>query len=117
MYLKFNTEVSRSSETPLYVKKEQKINDRLQDKINILKTQAHLQETRQPLHAKDTLNRSKESAKDISQGRKIKETEILKREKESKKEAVLNDEGKDSRVLRNNWIISNQVLKETGLKS
>jgi len=39
-----NTEVPRVSETPLYVKKEQRINDRLHDKINILKAQAHSQE-------------------------------------------------------------------------
>ena len=45
MYSKSNTEVSRSSETPLYLKKEQRINDRLQDKINILKSQAQSQET------------------------------------------------------------------------
>ncbi len=44
MYSKSNTEVSRSSETPLYLKKEQRINDRLQDKINILKSQAQSQE-------------------------------------------------------------------------
>jgi hypothetical protein len=39
-----NTEVPRVSETPLYVKKEQRINDRLHDKINVLKAQAHSQE-------------------------------------------------------------------------
>lgn len=44
MYSISNTEVSRSSETPLYLKKEQRINDRLQDKINILKSQAQSQE-------------------------------------------------------------------------
>ena len=43
MYFSSYTEVSRGSETPLYVRKEQKINDRLQDKINILKSQAQMQ--------------------------------------------------------------------------
>ena len=64
MYLFCNSEVSRGSDTPLYVRKEQKINDRLQDKINILKNQAQMQEpTRQPLqpsHTKEQLNRSKD---------------------------------------------------------
>ena len=44
MYFPPNTEVPRSSDTPLYVRKEQKINDRLQDKINILKSQTQNQE-------------------------------------------------------------------------
>ena len=74
MYLLPNTEVSRSSETPLYVKKDQKINDRLQEKINILKTQTHLQDMRSPFQSRDALNRPKEPAKDVPQGRKIKET-------------------------------------------
>lgn len=43
MYFLPNTEVPRSIDTPLYVKKEQKINDRLQDKINILKSQTNSQ--------------------------------------------------------------------------
>jgi hypothetical protein len=43
MYFPPNTEVPRSIDTPLYVRKEQKINDRLQDKINILKTQTQNQ--------------------------------------------------------------------------
>lgn len=43
MYFSSYAEVSRGSETPLYVRKEQKINDRLQDKINILKSQAQMQ--------------------------------------------------------------------------
>ena len=43
MYFWSYAEVSRGSETPLYVRKEQKINDRLQDKINILKSQAQMQ--------------------------------------------------------------------------
>lgn len=43
MYISPNTEVPRSSDTPLYVKKEQKINDRLHEKINVLKSQAVLQ--------------------------------------------------------------------------
>jgi hypothetical protein len=51
MYYSPNTEVSRSSDTPLYARKEQKINDRLQDKINILKSQ--VQESRIPLQASD----------------------------------------------------------------
>lgn len=42
MYISPNTEVPRSSDTPLYVKKEQKINDRLHEKINVLKSQAGL---------------------------------------------------------------------------
>lgn len=45
MYICPNTEVPRSAITPLYVKKEQKISDRLQDKINILKTQTNNQDT------------------------------------------------------------------------
>lgn len=69
MYISPNTEVPRSSDTPLYVKKEQKINDRLHEKINVLKTQAGLHDpTRPPLQSnssKDQLNRSKEQ-KDCS---------------------------------------------------
>ena len=45
MYIWPNTEVPSSRYTPLYLKKEQKINDRLQDKINILKTQTNNQGT------------------------------------------------------------------------
>lgn len=45
MYCLSNTEVSRGADTPLYLKKEQRINDRLQDKISILKAQAHSQDT------------------------------------------------------------------------
>lgn len=44
MYSLSYTEVPRSSETPLYVKKDQRINDRLHDKINILKSQAQSQD-------------------------------------------------------------------------
>lgn len=44
MYIFSYTEVPRSSETPLYVKKDQRINDRLHDKINILKSQAQSQD-------------------------------------------------------------------------
>ena len=64
MYLFCNSEVSRGSDTPLYVRKEQKINDRLQDKINILKNQAQMQEPirppLQPSNTKEQLNRSKD---------------------------------------------------------
>lgn len=44
MYCLSNTEVPRGADTPLYLKKEQRINDRLQDKISILKAQAHSQD-------------------------------------------------------------------------
>jgi hypothetical protein len=55
MYTTPNTEISRSADTPLYLKKEQKINDRLQDKINILKAQAQVQEPpRQPLQSSNS---------------------------------------------------------------
>ena len=37
MYFLSYSEVSRGSDTPLYLRKEQKINDRLQDKLNVLK--------------------------------------------------------------------------------
>lgn len=30
---------------------------------------------------------------------------------------LANESGKDSRILHNNWIINNQVLKESNLKS
>ena len=71
MYFSSYTEVPRGSDTPLYVRKEQKINDRLQDKINILKNQAQMQEPSrpplQPTQSKDQLNRAKENiSKDSS---------------------------------------------------
>lgn len=63
MYIISYAEVSRSTDTPLYLRKEQKINDRLHEKINILKTQTQQQEpTRAPLqttHSKDYINRPK----------------------------------------------------------
>ena len=63
MYFSSNSEVSRGSDTPLYVRKEQKINDRLQDKINILKNQAQMQDQNRPplqqTNSKEQLNRSK----------------------------------------------------------
>ena len=66
MYYLSYSEVSRTVDTPLYLRKEQKINDRLHDKINILKTQTQLQDQgRTPLqstHSKDYLNRAKDQA-------------------------------------------------------
>ena len=63
MYILYNTEVPRGSDTPLYLRKEQKINDRLQDKINVLKNQTNSNEgSRPPLQSnisKDQLNKSK----------------------------------------------------------
>lgn len=61
MYIFPNTEVPRSVNTPLYVKKEQKINDRLQDKINILKTQTNNQDT-------SRIQSQQQLAKDINVG-------------------------------------------------
>ena len=48
MYFLSYSEVSRGSDTPLYLRKEQKINDRLQDKINLLKNQTQMQEPVRP---------------------------------------------------------------------
>lgn len=55
MYFRSNTEVSRSADTPLYLKKEQRINDRLQDKITILKAQAQSQEAIKQTHPQQTV--------------------------------------------------------------
>jgi len=30
---------------------------------------------------------------------------------------LTSEEGKDSRIVHNNWIINNQILKDTGLKN
>ena len=66
MYFMPYAEISRSVDIPLYLRKEQKINDRLHDKINILKNQTQLQEpARTPLlstHSKDYLNRPKDQS-------------------------------------------------------
>ena len=53
MYSFPNTEVPRTADTPLYLKKEQKINDRLHDKINVLKSQASFNndQPKQPLQS------------------------------------------------------------------
>ena len=76
MYLLPNTEISRKIDTPLYVKKEQKINDRLQDKINILKSQTNSQE----------ISRPQPITKDSSIAgiqKKMKETEAPRKEAEA----------------------------------
>jgi len=70
MYIWPNTEVPSSRYTPSYLKKEQKINDRLQDKINILKTQTNNQGT-------SRIQLQYQLGKDISVGtldKKIKDT-------------------------------------------
>lgn len=45
----------------------------------------------------------------------------MKKEKEFKKEGLIgllaSEEGKESRIVHNNWIINSQVLKDTGLKN
>lgn len=120
-----NTEVPRTADTPLYLKKEQKINDRLHDKINVLKSQASFQQDppRQPLQpaAKDQL-KLKEFKDSVSVIKRGKDSEGSRKDKENRRElmasVVPGEKGKDSRIAHNNWIISNQVLKETsGLNS
>jgi hypothetical protein len=116
LYILANTEVPRNADTPIYLKKEQRINDRLQDKISILKSQIQAAEANKqnaPAITKDS------SVNSIL--RKSKESDIGKKDKEVKKESLLgllaSEEGKESRIVHNNWIINNQVLKETGLKN
>ena len=54
-YQPSDTEVSRTADTPLYLKKEQRINDRLHDKISILKAQTQSQDAiKPPLVNKDS---------------------------------------------------------------
>jgi galactose-1-phosphate uridylyltransferase len=111
MYYPSNTEISRSADTPLYLKKEQRINDRLQDKITILKAQAQSQESIKPqphlIVAKDT------SATLL---RKAREEPKREKEKEKEKNGLLgllaSEEGKDSRIVHNNWIINNQPKED-----
>ena len=66
MYYLSYSEISRTVDTPLYLRKEQKISDRLHEKINILKTQTQLQDqSRAPLQSalsKDYLNKPKDQA-------------------------------------------------------
>lgn len=63
MYFPSHTEVPRSADTPLYLKKEQRINDRLQDKITILKAQAHSQDTlKQPPPQPQVVNKDSSAA-------------------------------------------------------
>lgn len=81
MYFSPNTEVPRSVDTPLYLKKEQKINDRLQDKINILKSQTNSQDLGRPVPQQQV---NKDTSLTIMQKR-MKENEAVRQEKDSKK--------------------------------
>jgi hypothetical protein len=78
MYSISYTEVSRSTETPLYLKKEQRINDRLQDKINILKSQAQSQENMKQISQINDQKVAKEASV-TSILRKSKESEAVKK--------------------------------------
>jgi hypothetical protein len=116
-YCPSDTEVSRGADTPLYLKKEQRINDRLQDKISILKAQAHSQDTIKP--PQPQLVNKDSSAALLRKARDEPKKEEAKKDKEKEKGLLgllASEEGRESRIVHNNWIINNQP-KEGGLKN
>ena len=106
-------------------KDNSRVNDKLQDKINMLKYQPQQTKAFTEKRAVRESRDSKEHRdKENIQGSQVKKREdSLKAQRENKEVkrdnwlGGLGEEGRESRIVHNNWIINNQVLKENPQKN